>query len=88
MTQGGRLYLSAACMRSELAEGYECADNEIESRFGRLHPSKADKHGVHEALVLYQEEEFVELAERAGFSVVSVKRSEFGTLKGVFQSRA
>ena len=87
MGAGARLFLSCACLDSELSQGYSESGKRVDERFGALAPELAKKHGVVEPLCLYSEAEFVRLAEESGFSAMKVWRSEFGTLKGVFGRR-
>lgn len=84
MPQGGRFYLSATGIRSELGDGYAGAGQPLDLRFARLAPEMAAKHGILEPVCLYGEADFVRLLEEAGFKVESVWHSPFGNLKGVF----
>lgn len=84
---GARLFLSCACLDSELSQGHSESGKRVEERFGALAPELAKKHGAVEPLCLYSEQEFVRLAEESGFSAMKVWRLELGTLKGVFERR-
>lgn len=85
MSGGARLFMSCACLASELSEGYSALGQPVEERFGYLAPAMAEKHNVLEPLCLYSKEEFASLAAKCGFSPLEIFQSEFGTLKGVFR---
>ncbi len=85
MAAGARLFLSCACLESELSGGYSALGEPLGQRFGLLAPAMAQKHDVHEPLCLYARDEFLDLAGGAGFKAIEAYRSDFGTLKGVFE---
>lgn len=83
MARGGKLFLSASGMASELSEGYEAGRGSIHRRFGPLAPAMAEKHGIRASVCLYSKGELVDLMLRAGLVVEDAWLSPFGNAKAV-----
>lgn len=78
---GGRMFLSASGLDSELGEGYQGKGAPVESRFSTLSPSMAEKHSILSPVCLYRPEELADLARQAGWEVEKVFVSPFGNVK-------
>lgn len=78
-----RVYLSASGLQSELGDGYPDGDQPVETRFAKLSPSMAEKHGIYKAVCLYRPADLRRLFEETGFDVVRIYTSAFGNVKGV-----
>lgn len=76
----GRLYLSASGLRSELGQNYHGAA-EIAERFAALWPPMANKHGMHEKVCLYEEQDMRALLAAGGMRAEKLYTSPFGNLK-------
>jgi len=87
LNQDARLFISASGLDTELGEGYEHRKQSIERRFTSLSEPIAEKHGIHEPVCLYQSEDLEHLGGMAGFVPISLWRSSFGNIKGVFQAK-
>lgn len=83
MAPGGKLFLSASGMASELSDGYEAGGGSIHRRFGPLAPSMAEKHGIRASVCLYSKGELVDLLLRAGLVAEDAWLSAFGNAKAV-----
>jgi SAM-dependent methyltransferase len=80
-----RLFLSASGLGSELGIGYRGAERPIEHRFAPLSGEMQARHGVHEPVCLYTQEELERLVLAQGFTAVRTWSSPFGNVKGVFE---
>jgi len=80
---GGRIYISASGLQTELGEGYPDNNKPPENRYSCLKPSVAEKHGIHNQVCLYKKEDMEELLSVAGFDPIDVFASEFGNIKGI-----
>lgn len=78
---GGRMFLSASGLGSELGDGYPAKDLPVDRRFAQLSPEMADKHAILPPVCLYRPEELAELATKAGWVVEKVFTSPFGNVK-------
>jgi hypothetical protein len=76
-------FLSASGIDSELGQNYERL--KIENRFAPLDQAMQVKHGIYEPVCLYNEAELEALMRSCGYTPVSVWRSTFGNIKGVFR---
>jgi hypothetical protein len=83
MARGGKLFISASGMASELSEGYEHAGVSVHRRFAPLAPAMAEKHGIRSSVCLYSEGEVVDPLLRAGLVVERTWLSPFGNVKAV-----
>lgn len=85
MRSGGKVFMSAAGMKTEHSQGYEGVDVPIEKRFFTLAPEIAAKHEIYAPICLYNPEEFRDLLVAAGFTVVElITTGKFGNVKGIF----
>lgn len=80
---GGRIYISASGLQTELGEGYPDNNELPENRYSCLKPSVAEKHDIHNQVCLYEKEDMNELLSVAGFEPIDVFASEFGNIKGI-----
>lgn len=78
---GGRMFLSASGLDSELGDGYPARDVPVDHRFAHLSPEMAEKHSILPSVCLYRPEELAELATKAGWIVEQVFTSPFGNIK-------
>jgi hypothetical protein len=85
METGGRVFLSASGIDTELALGYADRDKAIHERHSPLSEKMALKHQIHEPVCLYSELDMKRLFEPHGFKEVLVESSEFGNIKAVFE---
>lgn len=85
LASGGRAYLSASGLNGELGEGYPHASRLVRARFAKLTPETAAKHEILGPVCLYEEADLAALAARAGLTTLSVTRTTFGNIKGVFE---
>ena len=81
------MFLSCACIDSELAEGYPGISMSVTERFHQLGVDMREKHDIVEPVCLYTKEDFGRLAEDARFSAMQITQSHFGALKGIFAPR-
>lgn len=79
---GGRLYISASGLRSELGQNYHGAVN-VAERFATLWPPMANKHGIHDKVCLYEEHDMRALLAAGGMHAEKLYASPFGNLKTV-----
>lgn len=84
---GGRLYLSASGLYSELSEGYADADKPVTARFSRLSSAMSLTHNICEPVCLYTEDDLRELCQSSGWIVLKTWRSEFGNCKLIAMNR-
>lgn len=85
LVPGGRVFISASGMKTELSVGYEGAALPVTDRFFKLTPDMAKKHEIHEPICMYYPEEFETLLHEAGFTTVELITSgKFGNVKGIF----
>lgn len=79
---GGRLYISASGLRSELGQNYHGAVN-VAERFATLWPPMANKHGIHDKVCLYEEHDMRALLAAGGMHAEKLYASPFGNIKTV-----
>ena len=82
-----RFFISASGVDTELGDGYAGAASDVAERMAPLSPAMAAKHGVHDEICLYSQDNLARLGEAAGLEVISVTASEFGNKKAVFRLR-
>lgn len=80
---GGRLFLSASGLQSELGLGYPHGQESIERRFAPLAPDMAVKHAIYSPVCLYEDADLADLVHAARLAVSRVFLSRFGNVKGV-----
>lgn len=83
LAPGGRLYISASGMASELGNAYAGAHEPYERRLHPLSQQMADKHNIHAPVCLYTEQDLRALLVDAGFAVERLYSSPFGNVKAV-----
>jgi SAM-dependent methyltransferase len=76
----GRLYLSASGLRSELGRNYD-GETALANRFSALWRPMAEKHGIHEKVCLYEEQDMRALLGASGMTPEKVYTSPFGNIK-------
>lgn len=79
--KNGRLFLSASGLNSELGTEYPHAHKAWPDRFSRLSREMSEKHGIHEPVCLYTENDLVNLCNQTGWKVLAVWSSAFGNCK-------
>jgi SAM-dependent methyltransferase len=84
---GGRLFLSASGMESELASGYAHAGNALGDRFVTLAEAMQAKHNVREPVCLYTQDELEQLVLAHPFAAIRTWTTPFGNAKGIFERR-
>lgn len=87
VASGGRIYLSASGLRTELGEGYPDRQEPPEHRYSSLKPSIAEKHGIHDHVCLYEKEDMRKLLMHAGFKPIDIFTSSFGNIKGIAKKK-
>lgn len=80
---GGRLFLSASGLGSELGQGYPHGDRPVAERFAPLAVTMAERHDMRAPVCLYEASDLVDLLHAAGFGIAEVFRSPFGNVKAV-----
>lgn len=80
---GGRMFLSASGLDSELGNGYAARDIPADRRFAHLSAEMSEKHAILSPVCLYRPEELAGLASEAGWKVENVFVSPFGNVKMV-----
>ncbi len=80
---GGRIFLSASGLTSELGRGYPHWGQPVAERWARLAPAMADRHDMRQPVCLYEAMDLVTLLHAAGFGIAEVFRSPFGNVKAV-----
>lgn len=83
LAPGGKLYLSASGINSELGDGYFGCKEFLESRYTELDAAMRDKHGIHGPVCLYSEEDMAQLLTMGGFTPDRIFSSKFGNIKAV-----
>ncbi|MHB1512373.1 MAG: class I SAM-dependent methyltransferase [Acidiferrobacter sp.] len=80
---GGRIFLSASGLASELGRGYPHWGRPVAERWARLAPAMADRHDIRQPVCLYEAMDLINLLHAAGFGIAEVFRSPFGNVKAV-----
>jgi hypothetical protein len=83
LNPGGKLFLSASGIASELGEGYPGRGVPAADRYAPLADEMAKKHGIHGMVCLYSLEDLEELLLQAGLVCEALFASPFGNVKGV-----
>lgn len=87
LSPGGRLYISASGLGSELGLDYEDAAAPPESRFCCLAPNMATKHGILAPVCLYTRDDLIRQCLATGLKVISAQESAFGNIKVVAEKK-
>lgn len=80
---GGKLFLSAYGVHSELSEGYPDENQPVRKRFAKLAPALAEKYGIPGKICLYSERDLFLLLFEAGLSVVKTFTTTHGNVKAI-----
>jgi hypothetical protein len=80
---GGKLFISAYGVHSELSADYADEHRPVRQRFCELAPAVAKKYGIHQALCLYSERDLFLLLFEAGLSVVKTFTTTHGNVKAI-----
>lgn len=80
---GGRVFLSASGLGSELGRRYPHKDRPIVERFAYLAPDMAHRHAIQQPVCLYEAMDIVDLLHAAGLGIVDVFLSPFGNVKSI-----
>src|SRR5690606_32341721 len=83
--QGGRLFISASGIDSELGIGYPGRTIEIQNRFFHLSPAMAAKHGIYEQVCLYSEDELGHMLAGHQYEIQTILKAPFGNIKAIAQ---
>lgn len=83
LRKGGRMYLSASGLHSELGCGYAAANMPIEARYAALSDEMVERHGINGPVCLYSVANLAQLLETAGMRVERVYASAFGNIKAI-----
>jgi len=81
---GGRMFLSASGLDSELGDGYAGRERAVRDRFDSLSPEVAEKHAILEPVCLYSLRDLESLGSSAGLQVTDLWQSQFGNAKAIF----
>lgn len=80
---GGRLYISAYGLYSDLGEDYPDDFKQVRERFCPLAPEVANSVGIQQPLCLYSERDLFQLLFEAGASVLRTFTTTHGNVKAV-----
>lgn len=80
---GGRLFVSASGLDSELGRDYPDRHAPVEKRFASLSPDIAARHDIRPPVCLYDTVDLIDLLHRAGLGVAETFVSPFGNVKAV-----
>jgi 2-polyprenyl-3-methyl-5-hydroxy-6-metoxy-1,4-benzoquinol methylase len=80
---GGKLFISAYGVHSELSEAYPDEHRPVRQRFSPLAPAIASKYGLFDSLCLYSERDLFLLLFEAGLSVVKTFTTTHGNVKAI-----
>lgn len=80
---GGKLFISAYGIHSELSEGYAAEGQPIRQRFSLLAPEIANKYDLRQPVCLYSERDLFLLLFEAGLSVVRTFTTTHGNVKAI-----
>lgn len=80
---GGKLFLSASGIHSELGSNYIHGSLDIVGRYAQLSETMAAKHKIFAPVCLYSEEDMRNLLVASGFVVENVYSSPFGNVKAI-----
>jgi SAM-dependent methyltransferase len=80
---GGRLFLSAFGLHSELGDDYPDANRPVRERFSPLAPETAQRYDLTEPVCLYSERDLFMLLFSSGVSVIKTFSTTHGNVKAV-----
>jgi len=87
MAPDGMFFLSASGIDSELGNKYQGKEIALSSRFAPLDVVMQEKHGIFAPVCLYSTADLVQLMTLCNFETMSIWRSTFGNIKGVFRRK-
>lgn len=80
---GGKLFISAYGVHSDLSEAYPDENKPVRQRFAPLAPHIANKYGITQPVCLYSERDLFLLLFEAGLSVVKTFSTTHGNVKAI-----
>lgn len=80
---GGKFFISAYGLHSDLSDGYSDENQPVRQRFSLLTPVVAKKYGIKQAVCLYSERDLFLLLFEAGLSVVKTFSTTHGNVKAI-----
>lgn len=80
---GGKIYLSASGIQSELGQNYPGAAVPLEQRKAKLDIAMAQKHNILEPVCLYSEDDMRRLLSDIGLTIDIIYSSAFGNIKAI-----
>lgn len=83
LQDGGRIFVSASGLNTELGDGYPDRNVPPEDRYSTLAPVMAEKHDIRQEVCLYERTDMERLLNETGFEVRSVSTSGFGNVKAI-----
>lgn len=83
LSPGGRLFISASGMQSELGDDYAGRCMPLHERSAQLSQAMRNKHGIYGNVCLYSEQDMAQLLGDAGFCVDKIFSSSFGNVKAI-----
>lgn len=86
LSEGGRLFISASGLHSELGNGYPAGNTVLAQRYAPLAKALAKAHAIDGQVCLYSEEDMRLLLQEGGMQVIRVFRSPFGNVKACAQA--
>ena len=84
LAAGGRIFVSASGLNSELGRGYPGHDAPWDARYHPLSDEMRQKHGIEGRVCLYTEDDMSGLFRAAGFAAERIYSSTFGNIKAIF----
>ncbi len=80
---GGRVFLSASGLNSELGHRYPHRDRPVAERYAYLASDMAHRHAIQQPVCLYEAMDLVDLLHAAGLGVADIFLSPFGNVKAM-----
>ncbi len=84
LAKGGKIFVSASGLNSELGQGYIGRDTPWGARYHPLSDEMRKKHDIEGRVCLYTEDDMSALFRAAGFATEKIYSSPFGNVKAVF----
>lgn len=83
LKDGGKIFISASGLGSELGDDYPHKDKPVEERFSPLEPQMAKHHDILQTVCLYTQDDMRQALTTAGFKVERIYASSFGNIKAI-----
>ena len=83
LKDGGKIFISASGLGSELGNDYPHKDLPVTERFSKLEDAMAKHHDILQPVCLYTEVDLKAALEEAGFTVDKIYASSFGNIKAI-----